>query len=327
MGWLDSGKRAVLRYLRCNEGPIPPNQYLRPSPHLPRFDVCAFAPRHGSLSDAVVSHVETDCDEVRLFQNDLMRPIAWKSISLLAVVLLAPFLSMGAEAGTRGFQNRVFVDAQGAKHPFVVFIPAAYQPGQHPPVMLFLHGSGERGANNIDQMMAGIGPALWKRKTKFPFVVVLPQCRADSNWLVDGADAQRALAMLRQVQAEFTTDPDRVILTGLSMGGSGTWSIAARDPSAWSAIVPMCGRPDLTSAAKFAAARLPVWNFCGDKDRPETVKANRDMAEALRQAGANATYTEYPDVGHNCWDKAYGTEELYAWMLEQSRRKNAEKRS
>lgn len=269
---------------------------------------------------------ETDCDAARFRQNEGMHPAAWKLSFLLTVMLLAPFVARAADAGTRGFQSRVFVDAEGAKHPFVVFIPAAYQPGQRPPVMLFLHGSGERGSNNIDQMMAGIGPALWKRKTNFPFVVVLPQCRRDSNWLVDGPDAQRALGMLRQVQAEFGTDPDRVILTGLSMGGSGSWSIAARDPSAWAAVVTMCGRPDQTSAAKFAAARLPIWNFCGDKDRPETVKANRDMAEALRSAGANALYTEYPDVGHNCWDQVYGTDGLYVWMLEQSRSKNAAKR-
>lgn len=255
-----------------------------------------------------------------------MHPTAWKAFCLVAVVFFAPWQAAAAEAGTRGFQNRVYVDAQGAKHPFVVFIPAKDQPGQRPPVMLFLHGSGERGANNIDQMMAGIGPALWKRKAGFPFVVVLPQCRADSNWLVDGADAQRALGMLRQVQAEFSTDPDRVVLTGLSMGGSGTWSIAAREPSVWSAIVPMCGRPEAANAAKLAAAGLAVWNFCGDKDRPETVKANRDMAEALRQAGAKATYTEYPEVGHNCWDKAYGTDELYTWMLAQSRSRNAAQR-
>jgi len=256
-----------------------------------------------------------------------MHPTVWKALWFIGLMILAPQLSRGAEAGTRGFQNRVFVDTQGAKHPFVVFIPAAYQPGRAAPVMLFLHGSGERGGNNIDQMMAGIGPALWKRKATFPFIVVLPQCRANANWLVDGADAKRALGMLRQVQAEFGTDPDRVVLSGISMGGSGTWSIAARDPSAWSAIVPMCARPDATLAGNFAAARLPIWNFCGDKDRPETVKANREMADALRQAGAISTYTEYPDVGHNCWDKAYGTDELYTWMLEQSRRKNAAKRS
>jgi predicted peptidase len=243
-----------------------------------------------------------------------------KGVLIACVAMALVSGSVAAETVAKGFQNRVYTDAEGGKHPFIVFVPAGVQPGA--PVMLFLHGSGERGDNNIDQMMAGIGPALWKRKAKFPFVVVLPQCRATANWLIDGPDAQRALGMLRQIQSEFATDPDRVILTGLSMGGGGTWSIATRDPAAWAAIVPMCSRPDAATAAKFAETRLPIWNFCGDKDRPETVKANRDMHEALQKAGANARYTEYPDVGHNCWDNAYGTDELYTWMLEQARSKN-----
>lgn len=250
-----------------------------------------------------------------------MYPTSPRVLLCAALMFVAASLS-GAAEPARGFLQRTFVDAQGARHSFVVFVPLTYQPGQHPPVMLFLHGSGERGENGLDPLMAGLAPAIWKRKAKFPFVVVVAQCRTGANWLVDGADAQRALGMLRQVQAEFATDPDRVILTGLSMGGSGTWSIAARDPSAWSAIVPMCARPDVATAAKLAEARLPIWNFCGDQDRPETVKANREMAEALRAAGASATYTEYPGVGHNCWDNAYGTEDLYTWMLQQARSKN-----
>ena len=244
--------------------------------------------------------------------------------ALLALLgLVVAFTASAAETVARGFQPRTFTDAEGVQHPFVVFIPATYERGQHPPVMLFLHGSGERGDNNIDHLMVGLGPAIFTRKAKFPFVVVLVQCRAGASWLAGTPDAQRALGMLRQIQDEFSTDPDRVILTGLSMGGNGTWSIAAQDPSAWAAIVPMCARPDAANAAKFAEARLPIWNFCGDKDRPETVKANRDMHAALQAAGApDARYTEYPDVPHNCWDKAYGTEELYAWMLEQARSKN-----
>lgn len=220
------------------------------------------------------------------------------------------------------FLPRSYTDAQGGRHPFFVFVPGQLQAEGRPPVMLFLHGSGERGDNNVDQLMAGIGPALWKRKAKFPFVVVLPQCRLGAGWLADGDDAKWALGMLRQIQAEFNTDPDRVVLTGLSMGGNGTWSIAAADPTAWSAIVPMCARPSADRARDFAAAQLPVWNFCGDKDRAETVAANRAMAGALTQAGANARYTEYPGVPHNCWDNAYGTEELYTWMLAQSKDKN-----
>ena len=84
----------------------------------------------------------------------------------------------------------------------------------------------------------------------------------------------------------------------------------------------MCSGPDAANAAKFAAARLPIWNFCGDKDREGTVKANRTMHEALIKAGAIAKYTEYPGVGHNCWDDAYGTDALYIWLLEQARSKN-----
>ena len=109
-----------------------------------------------------------------------------------------------------------------------------------------------------------------------------------------------------------------ISFSGSSYDG-GTWSIAAKDPSAWAAIVPMCSGPDAANAAKFAAARLPVWNFCGDKDREGTVKANRTMHEALTKAGAIAKYTEYPGVGHNCWDDAYGTDALYTWLLEQSK--------
>ena len=247
-----------------------------------------------------------------------------KLILTVVLALLGAQVASGAEAAPRGFQTRVLTDAAGVRHPFLVFVPApaANPAGTRPPVMLFLHGSGERGTNNLDQMMAGIGPAIWKRKAKFPFVVVLPQCQPGGSWLVDGPDAQRALAMLRQVQAEFQTDPDRVILTGLSMGGSGTWSIAAKDPSAWAAIVPMCGRGDVAAAPAFAAARLPIWNFCGDQDQAATVQANRAMGAALTQAGAVATYTEYPGVPHNCWDQAYATEELYTWLLAQRRSGN-----
>jgi predicted esterase len=250
-------------------------------------------------------------------------PLRWCALVFGLAVAIAPIVR-AADSITRGFQPRVFKDAEGAAHPFIVFVPAvaANPAGTKPPVMLFLHGSGERGANNLDQMMAGIGPAIWKRKAKLPFVVVLPQCRAGASWQADGPDAQWALGMLRQIQQEFGTDPDRVVLTGISMGGAGTWGLAAKDPSAWAAIVPMCARPDATTASAFAAAKLPIWNFCGDQDQPATVAANRAMGQALEKAGAVARYTEYPGVPHNCWDNAYGTDELFTWMLAQARSKN-----
>jgi len=237
-------------------------------------------------------------------------------------LLLAASLANAAEPSQRGFQYRVFKDAQGKEHKYVLFVPYKLEAGARPPLLLFLHGSGERGDNGLDQVMVGLGPALWKQKANFPFVTIFPQCHTNSNWQVDGPDAQAALALFKAVAAEFNTDPDRAYLTGLSMGGSGSWSIAAKHPDMFAAIVPMCGRGELDSAKTLAAARLPVWNFCGDKDREPTVKFCRDMHAALQAAGGNSRYTEYPGVGHNCWDNAYGTPDLYKWLLEQSRSKN-----
>jgi pimeloyl-ACP methyl ester carboxylesterase len=115
------------------------------------------------------------------------------------------------------------------------------------------------------------------------------------------ADILRAHRFVQRLETNIGL---RLTVDGVQIDehGSGTWTIAAQDPSAWSAIVPMCSRPDAAFAGRFAAARLPIWNFCGDKDKPETVQANRDMHAALQRAGANPTYTEYPGVGHNCWD-------------------------
>jgi predicted peptidase len=245
--------------------------------------------------------------------------------SILAAACCLGFLATGvalANEKTPGFHTREYVDADKSVHRYVIFVPYKIAEGTRPPALLFLHGSGERGSNGLDQIMVGLGPAIWKQKGAFPFVTVLPQCRGGGNWQADGADAMRALEMLKLAQQEFDTDPDRVYLTGLSMGGGGTWSIAAKHPKMFAAIVPMCAQSNLEIAPKLAEAHLPVWDFCGDADRAGTVSFSRKMHEALTKAGADAKYTEYPGVGHNCWDNAYGTPELYTWLLEQSRSKN-----
>jgi predicted peptidase len=232
------------------------------------------------------------------------------------VVLLCASNAVAEEAG-RGFQLRTLKGEDGKSEQFVIFVP---QKAETPaPIILSLHGSGERGTNVLDPVLQGLGPAVWKQRNAFPAYVVFPQCRPEGNWKADGADANRALAMLKQIQDEFGTDPDRVYLTGLSMGGSGTWSLAEKYPDKWAAIVPMCSRGKVELAEEFAKAKLPIWNFCGDQDRPETVEFNRQMHEALTRAGAHDHYTEYPGVGHNCWDKAYSEEKLYTWMFKQHR--------
>jgi predicted peptidase len=243
-------------------------------------------------------------------------------IALALCICLIAGRAAAAETAPHGFRYRTFVDADKKSYPYVIFIPHKLDPGSRPPVILFLHGSGERGDNGLDQIMVGLGTGLWKQRATFPFVAVFPQCATDGRWFADGADAKRALMILKQAQDEFHTDPDRVYLTGLSMGGTGTWSLAAAHPGMFAAIVPMCAPPDPELAQKFAAARLPIWNFCGDKDQVETVTFCRLMHKALTKAGAHDRYTEYPGVGHNCWDDAYGTPELFTWLLDQARSQN-----
>ena len=118
-----------------------------------------------------------------------MKSILCRSLLALAAVALLALPLSSAEPVSRGFLNRTFTDAEGKARPFVIFVPVKFEPGSKPPVMLFLHGAGERGNNNLDQIMVGLGPAIWKRKGTFPFVTVIPQCRTGSNWLADGPDA------------------------------------------------------------------------------------------------------------------------------------------
>jgi len=127
-----------------------------------------------------------------------------------------------------------------------------------------------------------------------------------------------ALAILDEVQKEYKVDPKRVYLTGLSMGGFGTWSLAAAHPTKWAAIVPICGGGDPASAAKIKD--IPCWCFHGDADPVVPVSFARLMVEALRKSGASPRYEEYHGVGHNSWDKAYASDELYQWLLQQRRK-------
>ena len=126
------------------------------------------------------------------------------------------------------------------------------------------------------------------------------------------------MAIVAEVEKEYKVDPKRVYLTGLSMGGFGTWSLAIKDPTRWAAIVPICGGGDAKQAAKIKD--LPCWCFHGDADPAVAVGMSRTMIQALKDAGGQPKYTEYPGVGHNSWDKAYATPDLYKWLLSQQRK-------
>jgi predicted peptidase len=228
-----------------------------------------------------------------------------------AVVLtLNPVLARAAEPA-RGFLSRVHKDADGKEAKYVLFVPHGYKGDTSYPLILFLHGAGERVGGKKQPVEVGIGQAIKKNEKSFPFLVIFPQ--AQKTWRAGSEDANRALAILAEVQKEYKVDPKRVYLTGLSMGGYGTWSLAAKDPERWAAIVPVCGGGDPETAA--AIKDIPCWCFHGDADRAVPVGASRKMMAALWAAGGHPNYTEYPGVPHNSWDRAYGTAYLYEWLL------------
>ncbi len=232
----------------------------------------------------------------------------------VATLLAFTLAASADDKPATGFVNKTFKNADGTSSPYVVFVPHNYDGKTLFPVILFLHGSGETKGGSKQPVEVGIGAAIKKQEKTFPFITVIPQSEK-RTWKADSEDGKRALAILDEVTKAYKTDPKRVSLTGLSMGGFGTWSMAAAYPEKWAAIVPICGGGSTSSAEKIKD--IPTWVFHGDKDTAVKVDASRSMVEALKKAGGSPKYTEYPGVGHNSWDNAYADKGLFPWLLEQ----------
>jgi len=246
-------------------------------------------------------------------------------------------MSVAASARVEtGFLDRV-VNVAGKDYHYQVYVPMNFGSQKSWPVILFLHGSGERGSDGLLQTDVGLPHAIRQNSSRFPFVVVIPQCSQNITW---GAPEMReqALAALDRSIKEFHGDRRRVYVTGLSMGGYGTWDFAVAEPHRFAALVPICSgvsapndwpelRVRLPADAKDAdpyaevarrIGKTPVWIFHGDADDAVPVEEARHMAAALKAAGADYKYTEYPGVGHNSWEKAYADLDLVLWLLSKS---------
>jgi poly(3-hydroxybutyrate) depolymerase len=230
-------------------------------------------------------------------------------------ILIQPLPTPTAQnSAPPGFHLRTISTDQGDRK-YAVYVPEGYDGSKAFPVILFLHGAGERGDDGITPAQVGLGPAIFNRQGGIPAIVVFPQARR--TWSAGSADSNAALKALDHVLNTYKTDRNRVILTGLSMGGHGSWDLATAQPDRFAAVVPICGPGEPEAADRLKG--LPVWTFCGDSDRDETVLNLRTMVEALRREGATARLTEYRGVGHNSWDRAYNNPELVEWMLAQRR--------
>jgi len=204
---------------------------------------------------------------------------------------------------------------------YVVYVPFDWTPDRAWPVILFLHGAGERGTDGLRQSEIGLGRAIRLNPDRVPAIVVFPQLPPDQRWLDEPADA--AKQALDASIAEFHGDPRRLYLTGLSLGGYGVWHLALAHPGRFAALVPVCGGIASTNkpgAVARALRHLPVWMFHGSADDIIPVNESRRMNAALRREGADVRYTEYKGVGHNSWERAYAEPELWRWLFTQRQR-------
>ncbi|MGB7763084.1 MAG: prolyl oligopeptidase family serine peptidase [Bryobacteraceae bacterium] len=222
------------------------------------------------------------------------------------------------------FLNRT-VTVDGTEYRYVVSVPGDWTATRTWPIILFLHGSVERGDDGMAQSKVGLANAVWNHTDRFPAIVVMPQCRPDVSWEAPAMEAQ-TMAALDASAKEFNGDPQRTYLTGFSMGGYGTWLIAARHPVRFAALVVVCGgiqwptpdkitreEPYMAIASKVAG--IPVWVFHGNADRNVFVTESREMVKLLRGLNADVRYTEYEGVGHESWDRAYNEPELPTWLF------------
>jgi predicted peptidase len=260
----------------------------------------------------------------------MSKSVFWNmTVAVVLVLLFATRLPQWAVAAKAKevTEPRVFVNAGGARLNYRLMKPLNYDNTRAYPLVLLLHGAGEKGDDNLAQLAHGMDEfACDDNRQAHPCFVVAPQCPKEASWallkndrLEPGADPTepmlRTIELLDTLPGEFSIDRRRVYVTGMSMGGYGAWYLAQRFPERFAAIVPLCGGGDDRQAAKLV--KIPIWVFHGGADTGNTPEMSREMVKAIRAAGGNPLYTEYPGVNHNCWDLTYGSPLLYTWMFNQ----------
>jgi predicted peptidase len=251
----------------------------------------------------------------------------------------APATSSGVELGD--FRAAQFVDSDGNTLSYRILLPEDYDRARRYPLVLFLHGAGERGADNQRHLVhvarLFLDPT---HRREHPAIVVAPQCPADRYW-VDLSIRRKLYArepqdfsevfappvpelvlvkkLLDQTMIEQSVDPDRVYVTGLSMGAFGTYELLARWPETFAAAVAVCGGGNIEVTKRYAP-HAAVWITHGDEDPIVPVQFSRDLYAALKRHGADVKYTEFRGVKHDAWVPTYATPDLFTWMFSKSRK-------
>ncbi len=238
---------------------------------------------------------------------------------MIAVCLLLT----GAKAQEKKMIGEIDAGAQCAqklnrtvalKLDYLLYLPKDYSQGDKKwPLIVFLHGSGERGSD-LNKVKAHGPPKLVEQGKDMPFIIVSPQCPRGKWW---PSRVETIMALIDEIAEKYDVDQSRIYLTGLSMGGYGTWSVACAHPERFAAIVPICG-----GGMTFIVHNLkdmPVWAFHGAKDPAVPLKESQRMVNAVNVSGGEAKLTVYPNAGHDSWTRTYDDPELYKWLLKHKR--------
>lgn len=201
-------------------------------------------------------------------------------------------------------------DSAPGGYPYLACLPTAVE--RPWPLVLFLHGSGERG-HDLDLVQREGLPQRVTAGARFPFLLVAPQCPAGETWTLRRLDT-----VLDHVCERWPVASDAIYVTGLSMGGAATWSLAARHPDRFAAIIPVCGGGNPRFAKRLR--KLPIWTFHGEDDDAMPIADTRAMVAELQRWGAPVRFTPYANAGHDVWTETYALPELYSWLLQQRRR-------
>lgn len=194
---------------------------------------------------------------------------------------------------------------------YLLYLPKNYDESTDEfPIVLFLHGAGERGTDIEKVKVHGL-PRLINEGKDFPFIVISPQCPDNMFWNTDVL-----AALLDEIEDNYRVDKNRIYVTGLSMGGHGTWSLAIAQPNKFAAIAPICGWSNPTMA--YSIKHIPIWVFHGAKDMVVPLSASEQMVEKLKSCNADVKLTIYPEANHDSWTETYNNEELYSWFRQHS---------
>lgn len=250
---------------------------------------------------------------------------------VLILVLSGGFPMIVDAADPLPLSKEIFREGTDKSLPYRFMQPEKIEPSTKYPLVIFLHGAGERGTDNEKQLVHGIPQfASKENRAKYPSFLIAPQCPVSTKWVdVDwSADshttpknptepARLTIALIESLVKTQPIDPKRIYLTGLSMGGYGTWDLLARRPDLFAAAVPICGGADEATAEKIK--QIPVWAFHGAKDTVVKPARSRNMIAALEKAGGKPKYTEYPNEAHGSWNPAYKDVAMFAWLFAQKK--------